>query len=133
MKKKKPGPLKGKRHTDIKRSAFGERLYKTRKIRHLSQTELGERVGLSRRMISHYEGDAPEGPPITTLKKMAEALNVSVSYLLGESTLKTIKEDINPNLKKYFIAFQNLPRKERITIQNMIEIAVEKNKQQKNE
>ena len=125
---KKPGPPKGKKHSEVKRSAFGERLFKTRKIRGLSQTELGKRVQLSRRMICHYEGDAPEGPPLTTLTKIAHALNVTVSYLLGESTLKTIKDDVKPNLRKHINALQELPPKEQKTILDMIDIAAAKNK-----
>lgn len=112
MKAKKPGPPKGKKHTDIARSALGDRLFKTRKIRGLSQTELGKRVGISRRMISHYEGDAPEGPPLATLAKIADTLKVTVSYLLGESTLKTIKADVKPNLQKCFSMLQELPAKD---------------------
>jgi transcriptional regulator with XRE-family HTH domain len=106
MHKKKPGPPKGKKHSEVERSSFGERLFKTRKIRGLSQTELGERTDLSRRMVSHYEGNAPEGPPLMTLTKIADALNVTVSYLLGESTLKAIKDDVKPNLRKHINALQ---------------------------
>jgi len=128
MKKNKPGPQKGKKHSDVKRSVFGERLFNTRKARTISQTELGKRIGLSRRMISHYEGNAPEGPPLSTLTKIAEALNVTVSYLLGESTLKVIKDDVKPNIRKHLKALQDLPPKEQKTILHMIEIASEKNK-----
>lgn len=128
MKKMKPGPIQGKKHIEVERSPFGERLFKTRKIRGLSQTELGKRVGLSKRMISHYEGKAEEGPPLNTLSRIAEALNVSVSYLLGESTQKALGSEISPHLRKYVKELELLPPKELKTILNMIEIAVEKNK-----
>jgi transcriptional regulator with XRE-family HTH domain len=112
MAKKKRGFPKGKKHTDIPRSPFGERLYKTRKARGISQTELGKRIGISQRMISHYEGSPPDAPPVSTISKMAEVLKVTVSYLLGESTLKITAEDITPNIRKHIDTLQNLPPKD---------------------
>ena len=129
MKRKKTGFPKGKKHTDIVRSAFGERLYSTRKIRGLSQTELGKRVGLSQRMLSHYEGDPPEGPPLTTLTTIAKALNVTVSYLLGESTQKAIKDDINPNLKKHLRKIQDLPLKDQKKVIEYLDLLTNKQQQ----
>jgi transcriptional regulator with XRE-family HTH domain len=127
MKRKKPGPAKGQKHTDIKRSPFGERLFRARKARGFSQQELGAKAFLSKRMVSRYEGDFA-GPPMDTLTRLAQALNVTVSYLLGESTLKVIKDDVKPNLRKHINTLQELPPKEQKTILNMIEIAAAKNK-----
>jgi transcriptional regulator with XRE-family HTH domain len=112
MAQKKRGFPKGKKHTDIPRSPFGERLYKTRKARGISQTELGKRVDISQRMISHYEGSPPDAPPVSTLTKMAGVLGVTVSYLLGESTLKNNKEEVKPNIRKHIDTLQNLPPKD---------------------
>lgn len=112
MRKNKRGYPKGKKHTEIPRSPFGEKLYRTRKSRGLSQTELGERVGLSQRMVSHYEGDPPEAPPLSTITKIAEVLNVTVSYLLGESTLKGIKEEPAPGYRKLLKTLEKLPPKD---------------------
>jgi transcriptional regulator with XRE-family HTH domain len=127
MRKNKPGPAKGKKHTEVKRSAFGERLAITRKARGMSQTELGKKVGLSKRMISHYEGDAPEGPPLTTLTKIAEALNVTASHLLGESTLKKVTDDIPTTMKKHVETLQQLSSRDRNTILRMAEMAANAN------
>lgn len=79
----------------------------------MSQTELGKRVGLSQRMVSHYEGAPLEGPPLATLSKMAKALNVTLSYLLGESTLKGIKDEVSPNLRRHLTMLEQLPPKDR--------------------
>jgi len=121
MHKKKPGPQKGKKHSEIQRSLFGERLFKTRKSRGLSQTELGERVGLSRRMVCHYEGNAPEGPPLTMLTKIADALNVTVSFLLGESTQKKIDSDIKPAYRRHLDILQRLPAPKQKVVMDMVE------------
>jgi transcriptional regulator with XRE-family HTH domain len=125
-KKKNPGPSKGRTHNEVKRSPFGERLFRTRKARGLSQTELGEMINLSKRMISHYEGDAPEGPPLTTLNRIAEALNVTVSYLLGESTLKTIKDDLKPAIQKHMKIVQELDTKDQKKVFEYIELLSKK-------
>lgn len=127
MKQKKPGYPKGKTHAEIPRSVFGERLYKTRKARGLSQTALGKRVGLSQRMLSYYEGEPAEGPPISTLTKIAEALNVTVSYLLGESTLKAIKETTSPSITKHARLIEQLPPKDRKKVVEYIGLLAEKN------
>jgi len=108
----KQGFPKGKKLSEIPRSPLGERLYRTRKARGISQTELGKHVGLSQRMVSHYEGAPLEGPPLATLAKMAKALNVTLSYLLGESTLKGIKDDISPPLRRHMRTVQQLPAKD---------------------
>ncbi|MBD3240887.1 MAG: helix-turn-helix domain-containing protein [Chitinivibrionales bacterium] len=124
---KKRGFPKGKTHADIHRSPFGERLYKTRKARGISQTELGKRVGLSQRMVSHYEGDPPEGPPLSTLTRIAGALNVTVSYLLGESTLKIIKNDISPNLRDHVKTLEQLSPKDRKKVLEYAELLAKAN------
>ncbi|GCC53714.1 XRE family transcriptional regulator [Chryseotalea sanaruensis] len=49
----------------------------------LSQTELADKSGVSRVMIGKYErGDAI--PSIDAAKKIADALEVSLDYLVGE-------------------------------------------------
>lgn len=126
MRKGKPGPKKGQKHNDIVRSPFGERLFKARKARGLSQEELGEKIGLSKRMVSRYEGNFP-GPPMETLIRFAEALDVTAGYLLGESPLKTVKDHLKPELRKYVEALEKLPRSDRRTILRMIELAEQDN------
>jgi transcriptional regulator with XRE-family HTH domain len=126
MRKKKPGPPKGQKQTDVKRSPFGERLFRARKARGMSQEELGAKIGLSKRMVSRYEGTFG-GPPMETLLKFANALKVTNSYLLGESPLKTVKDDIKPELRKYVETLQRLSRSDRKSILRMIELADQDN------
>ena len=127
MKKKKPGPLKGKKHSEIKRSEFGTRLFRARKARSLTQTELGKKIGVTKRVIAFYEGDNA-GPSIDLLKKIAAALNVTTSYLVGESPQKIIKDDIRPSLKKHIEKLQKLPPKDQKSIITMIDALELKNK-----
>lgn len=78
---------------------FGTHIAKLRKEKHLTQTELANSIGISRSALSLYEIEKRE-PDIDTLNKLAEVLNTSVDYILGNSTRSTTvaanpKEDIS--------------------------------------
>ena len=122
MKTKKPGPHKGQKHAEVKRSAFGDRLCKIRKARGITQQEFGDKIGVSKRVIAFYEGNR-EGPTPILLQKMASGLNVTVAHLLGKMPIQDIKETIKPSLRKYIDMLQNLPPKEMKVILHMIELA----------
>ena len=118
---KKRGPVKGVKLEQVSRSEFGKRLFTIRRNKGISQEQLGEMVGVSFRMISYYERDV-NGPPVLLLKKIANVLGVTASYLLGESPLKiTINEEIKPQLKKAVQKLQKLPLKDQKTIIRMVD------------
>jgi transcriptional regulator with XRE-family HTH domain len=126
MKKKRPGPPKGHKHTDVKRTAFGQRLFDTRKARGISQQELGNRIGLSKRVICAYEGQAA-GPPVETLLKLADELGVTASYLIGESKFKIVREDLPPMLKEDIELLKKLPVGDQRSVSKMIRALTLKN------
>lgn len=68
---------------------FGEKLRTVRLSLNLSQSELAEKTGISERSLYTYEqtGTLPRS---SNLRKISDALNVSVSYLLDE-------EETDPN------------------------------------
>lgn len=66
---------------------FGQRLLRLRQARGYSQRELGERVGVSQRMMTYYEREA-EHPPAYLLPRLAEALGVTVDELMGVRPVK---------------------------------------------
>jgi len=68
------------------KQTFSERLRKCRATRDLTQGQLAERAGLPAASISHFEagGRFPSGE---SLRKLADALNTSVDYLLGRVEL----------------------------------------------
>jgi len=75
---------------------FGEKLINARISLNLSQTELAEKVGVSERSVYSYE-QTGTFPRTAVLKRIAEALNVSVSYLMDEEEtdkLKNISEEL---------------------------------------
>ena len=63
---------------------FGEKLKVMRELKHLSQEELGRRIGLSGSVISAYE-KSRKYPSIETLIKICSELSVSADYSLGLS------------------------------------------------
>ena len=78
---------------------FGEKLVNARLTLNLSQKELGDKVGVSERSIYTYEqtGTFPRTP---VLKRLAEALNVTVAYLMDDA-----ETDRNKNIdEEMFLA-----------------------------
>ncbi|MCL1874675.1 MAG: helix-turn-helix domain-containing protein [Synergistaceae bacterium] len=63
---------------------FGEKIKSARLALNLSQIELAEKAGVTERSIYSYE-QTGTFPKSTVLKKLAGALDVTVSYLLDES------------------------------------------------
>jgi len=69
-----------KRKTTIE--GFGKRLAQTRKAKGFTQIELGEKVGVSNRVIAYYERET-QYPPSHLIGPLAQALKVSADELLG--------------------------------------------------
>jgi len=62
-------------------------------------------------MIAHYESSEGD-PTIEILKDVAAALNVTVSYLVGESPQKLVRDELTPKLRKHVQKLQKLPPKD---------------------
>lgn len=71
--------------------AFGKVLQRLRKSRGLSQEELSFNSGLDRTFISRLESGLRQ-PTISTIIKLAEALNVSAASIVAEVE-KILNED----------------------------------------
>ena len=62
---------------------FGEKLKSRRLTLNLSQFELAEKTGITERSIYNYE-QTGAFPKMAVLRNLAEALNVTVNYLLDD-------------------------------------------------
>ena len=62
---------------------FGDQLSKARKEKEFTQEELAEKLNLSRQTILRWEKNQVF-PDISNLKAVAQVLDVSFDYLLGE-------------------------------------------------
>ena len=104
---------------------FGSRLRKLRKEKGLTQTQLGDKVGLSKKSISYYEKS--DSPPSTHLKEIAIALNVSTDELLGLKEIQKNKLSIDTNIIKKVKLIQSLPIKDQKAIFRLINSIANKN------
>jgi transcriptional regulator with XRE-family HTH domain len=70
---------------------FGEQITTLRKRKALSQAELGKEVGTSGDLIGKYERDEVK-PSIEVAIKISDALEVSLDFLVGKTTLELDKK-----------------------------------------
>ena len=63
---------------------FGEKAKAERTKLGLNQDELAEKIGVTRRVICSYENDKSRPRGMDRYKKLAEALNLNLNYLLSE-------------------------------------------------
>ena len=114
-----------KRETAIEN--FGKRLAALRKQRGLTQKELANRIGVSRRVIVYYEVES-DYPATHLVVPLAKALNVSVDELLG---VKDIAETRNPQLAalwRKLKVLETFSEKDRKAVLHYINMIAEKNK-----
>ncbi|WP_299223989.1 helix-turn-helix transcriptional regulator [uncultured Aquimarina sp.] len=74
--------------------SFGKRIASLRKELRLSQTELAKQLSTFISVISRYERDEII-PSVDTAKKLAQLLNTSVRYLLGENNNAELFKNYN--------------------------------------
>ena len=83
---------------------LGEKIKLARNKKKMSQQELSEKAGTHQKNISKYEKDLVI-PSATTLKAIADTLDVTTDYLLGNED-NTIKDTA---LLKQFKEVDNMP------------------------
>ena len=91
----------------------------------MTQEELAQRLGITKRMVANYEGIS-EGPSIERLFQIADVLNVTASYLLGESTQKKIGQKVEPHLLEYIRLIRELSPKEQKKVLEYVEFRISK-------
>ena len=67
---------------------LGEKIYKLRNERNLTQEQLAEKLGVTRQSISKWEGDLVK-PEIEKLKAMAKLFEVSLDDLISDEAAET--------------------------------------------
>ena len=71
---------------------FGKKLKNCREAKNLSQAKLAKEVGLHHSIIGRYERDEAK-PTIDVVKRLAETLETTVGFLLGETEDKNLLKD----------------------------------------
>jgi transcriptional regulator with XRE-family HTH domain len=77
---------------------FGERITYARKQNKMTQADLGKAVGTSGDIIGKYERDEIK-PSIDTAAKIADALHVTIDYLVKNTEYQNIDNDALKQLK----------------------------------
>ncbi len=102
-------------------AGFAERLRTLRRQKDLSQTELGQRAGLHYTHIGRFERGASR-PSGDTLKRLADALDVTSDYLLegaAEEAAKARFED--RELLKQFQEVERLPEADKHVVKTLLD------------
>ncbi len=106
---------------------FGKRLAKLRKANGLTQQQLGDQIGVSRRVIAYYEAET-DYPPAHIIVPLAQALNVSTDELLGA---KDNKAPLDPKLAalwRRLKVLETFSDKDRKAVLQYVDVIAEKNK-----
>lgn len=90
---------------------FGEKLAYCTKQKKASQQELSKLSGISGDIIDKYERDEMK-PSIETAKKLADALDVLLDYLVGDADLKALDKKTLQRIQD----IEKLPEDERKVI-----------------
>ena len=99
---------------------LGEKITKLKKLKNLSQVALAEATGISRDAISKYErGDSV--PSVDYAKRIADALGVSLDYLVNDNDQEEILDN---DAVKRIKEIQTLPFKEKDKIYSVIDALI---------
>lgn len=104
---------------------IGEHIVLLRKRKKLSQAALGKSVGTSGDIIGRYERDIIT-PSIEVIMKIADALNVSIDFLVGKTSLELDAQTIS-RLEE----IDRLPLDKRDYVFSLIDMALRDFKTQK--
>lgn len=75
-------------------SSLGHRIRILRELKHMSQTELAEQIGVKFSAISKYERGAVDNLPAYRIKRLASVLDTTPEYLLeGRAPLSNLIAD----------------------------------------
>ncbi len=73
---------------------LGQHITTLRKEKKLSQNELGKKAGTSGDLIGRYERDEVK-PSIDVIIRIADALDVSIDFLVGKTSFEMNQEMLN--------------------------------------
>lgn len=114
--------------TPSQSETFGRRLARIRKSRGLTQPELAEKLGISRRMMAYYEAQT-EHVPAHLLAPLAAILRVPVDELLGvRSSDHHTEPPTNLRLWRKLRLVESFPPEDRKAVVNFVQALAAKRK-----
>lgn len=104
---------------------LGARLAMLRKEAGLTQTQLGQSVGLSQQMIADYESGTRQHIPLCRLISLAEALGVELNRLVAENAESQRKRGPAPRVQQLVEQIHRLPKTRQKFVEEMLENALQ--------
>ena len=105
---------------------FQERLKAARELRKWNQGELAEKASMPSSSIAHFESGSRK-PSFDTLRRLANALEVTTDYLLGRVDVPTLSQAADP----LFRDVSKLTGNDRELAKDFLKMLAERNKQGK--
>jgi transcriptional regulator with XRE-family HTH domain len=109
----------------MKSTTFGKRLTEVRKLKKLSQDDLAQKLDAHGAVIGRYERDEVK-PSIEMAAAIAEALEVSLDYLVGNTDLLLEK-----NIVSKILDIQKLNTEDRAHVFALLDAFLQSNKAKK--
>ena len=107
---------------------LGKRVVELRKKKGFSQSELARQVGISYAQVGRYETKGAQ-PPAEVLKKIADALNTTVDYLInGDTDEKAVSTLKDAELLQQFRAVEQMDEEDKVTVKKLIDAFITKRK-----
>lgn len=101
---------------------IGDKIRLHRKALGLTQTELGEKLGVKTNAVSKWECGRVDDIPTSKIKAMAKLFDVQPSYLIDEKQPAPTNEDeLNAENKRLLTMIHNLSPEDRERIVAIIE------------
>jgi len=113
-------PMTAGRPAKFKRSQFGAKLFAARQLKGLSQTELAAKLGITQSTYAGWERRTTALKP-ESISSLAEALNVSVDFLLGHENGGHRKGGPVGKARRVFEEVSQLPRHKQQRILGIVE------------
>lgn len=101
--------------------SFGKKLREAMEAKDFSQAELARQISSHHSIIGKYERDEVK-PTVDVIKKLAEVLDTTISYLMGETENQNVFKD--PAMFKRMAEIESLPQRDKecllLTVDNFI-------------
>ena len=102
---------------------LGSRIATLRKDRGLTQTQLGEMIGVSQQQVVSFEKGRRK-VPVSALPRLSKTLGVSVEELIGTES-KPGKRGPTPKLQRQLEQLQDLPRSKQRFVAEMLDTVLQ--------
>ena len=102
------------------KNKLGNRIIELRKAKNWSQSQLADKVGVSYAQIGRYETKGSQ-PPAGVLKKIADALDTTVDFLVNGNTEDKAKASlVDAEVIRYFKEVDALPAEDKSALIRVI-------------